>query len=74
MVVKYKPNANAALEIAEMIASIPIVNTGEDYVGWMKPEIWVGMESTLREQNVLTKPLDLTQLYTMRFLQEIYNR
>jgi NitT/TauT family transport system substrate-binding protein len=72
MVVKYKPNADAALEIAEMIASIPIVNTGEDYVGWMKPEIWTGMGATLREQGLLTRTLDLTQVYTMQFLQEIY--
>jgi NitT/TauT family transport system substrate-binding protein len=72
MVVRYKPNANAALESAEMVASIPFVNTGEDYVGWMKPEIWTGMESTLREQGVLTKTLDLSQVYDMQFLREIY--
>jgi NitT/TauT family transport system substrate-binding protein len=72
IVVKYKPNANAALESAQMTASIPFVSTGEDYVGWMKPEIWAGMESTLREQNVLGKPLDLSQVYTSQFLREIY--
>jgi NitT/TauT family transport system substrate-binding protein len=72
MVVSYRPNANAALENAEMIASIPIVNTGEDFIGWMNPEIWVGMESTLREQSVMTRPLDLGQVYTMQFLREIY--
>jgi NitT/TauT family transport system substrate-binding protein len=72
MVVKYKPNADAALENAEMIASIPIVNTGEDHIGWMKPEIWAGMEKTLREQKVITAPVDVTQVYTTQFLQEIY--
>ncbi len=74
MVVKYKPDRDAALENAKMTASIPLVNTGEDYIGWMKPEIWTGMEKTLREQVVLTKPVDVTQVYTMQFVKEIYGK
>jgi hypothetical protein len=30
------------------------------------------MEETLRRQTVLTAPLDVTQVYTMHFLEEIY--
>jgi NitT/TauT family transport system substrate-binding protein len=74
LVQKYKLDADPALESAKMIASLPLVNTGEDYIGWMKPEIWAGMEKTLREQGVLTKPGDVTQVYTMQFLQEIYGK
>lgn len=74
MVVKYNPDADAALESAEMTASIPLVNTGEDHIGWMKPQMWTGMEKTLRQQNVLTKPVDVDQVYTMRFLEEIYTK
>lgn len=74
MVVKYKPDADAALEIAKMTSSLMFVNTGEDYIGWMKPEVWAGMEKTLRKQGVLTKPLDVTQVYTMQFLKEIYGK
>jgi len=55
-----------------MIASIPFINTGEDHIGWMRPEIWTGMEQVLREQNIINDPLDVTQVYTMQFLQEIY--
>jgi len=72
IVLKYNSTADAALENAKMTASLPLVNTGEDFIGWMKPEIWAGMEKTLREQNVLTKSLDVTQVYTMQFLREIY--
>ncbi len=54
-----------------MIASIPLINTGEDHIGWMKPEIWSSMEKTLREQGLLTAPLDVTQVYTMQFLEKI---
>ncbi len=69
---KYNPNADAALENARMTASLPLVNTGEDHIGWMKPEIWTGMEKTLREQGVLTKTVTITNVYTMQFLNEIY--
>lgn len=68
---KYNPKADPALENDKMTASIPLVNTGEDFIGWMKPEVWAGMEQTLREQGVLTKKLDVTQVYTMQFVNEI---
>jgi NitT/TauT family transport system substrate-binding protein len=72
IVIKYKPDGNTDLENAKMIASIPLVNTGEDHIGWMKPEVWAGMAQTLRGQGVLTAPLDVTQAYTMHFVEEIY--
>lgn len=74
LVAVYNPNADVALENMRMNIILPLVNTGEDYIGWMKPEIWAGMEKTLREQGVLTQPLDVTQVYTLQFLQEIYGR
>jgi NitT/TauT family transport system substrate-binding protein len=72
LVQKYAPSADPTLESARMAASLPLINTGEDHIGWMKPDIWSDMEQTLREQNVLTSPLDVTQVYTMQFLEEIY--
>lgn len=72
LVQKYAPQADAQLEIAKMTASLPLVNTGEDFIGWMRPEIWSGMEQTLREQGVLSAPLDVTQVYTLQFLEAIY--
>lgn len=72
MVLQYVPDADPELGNAQMIASIPLVNTGEDHIGWMKPEIWAGMERTLREQGIITTPLDVTQVYTLQFLEEIY--
>lgn len=72
MVLKYNPDLDPALETTKMVASLPLVNTGEDHIGWMKAEMWSGMEKTLREQGVLTKTVDTTQVYTMQFIQEIY--
>jgi NitT/TauT family transport system substrate-binding protein len=72
MLVRYNPAADPALENEKMTASIPLVNTGEDFIGWMKPEIWMGMEQTLQQQGVLASPLDVTQVYTLQFLEAIY--
>jgi NitT/TauT family transport system substrate-binding protein len=72
MVQIYFPDATTDDQNARMTASIPLINTGEDHIGWMKPETWAGMEQTLSEQGVLTAPLDVTQVYTMQFLEEIY--
>jgi NitT/TauT family transport system substrate-binding protein len=70
----YQPDADPELEVARMIASIPLVNTGEDFIGWMKPQIWMGMERTLREQDVLATSLDISQVYTLQFVEEIYGK
>jgi hypothetical protein len=71
---KYNPEADPTLENDKMTASIPLVNTGEDFIGWMKPEVWAGMEQTLREQGVLTNKLDIAQVYTTQFVNEIYGK
>jgi len=71
---KYKLDADAELESDKMTASLPLVNTGEDFIGWMRPEVWAGMEKTLREQGVLTNTLDVEQVYTLQFLEEIYGK
>lgn len=74
LVLKYKPDGDPELESAKMTASIPLINTGEDFIGWMKPEVWAGMEQTLREQAVLTQPVDVTQVYTRQFLEALYEK
>ena len=74
IVQKYKPDADPDLEVARMEASIPLVNTGEDFIGWMKPETWEGMQQILREQGALKNLMDVTQVYTLQFLEEIYGK
>jgi len=71
---QYRPEAELDQEAAKMTASIPLVNTGEDYIGWMRPELWSGIEAALRQQGVLTSPLDIETVYTLQFLEEIYGK
>jgi NitT/TauT family transport system substrate-binding protein len=72
MVAKYNPKADSTLESASMVASIPYLNTGEDHIGWMKGDVWAGMLNTMRTDGEITTSIDIKDVYTMRFLQEIY--
>lgn len=74
LVKQYNPDADIELENAKMLASLPLVNTGEDKIGWMRPERWAAVHETLQAQKVLTQTLDVTQVYTMQFLQELYGK
>lgn len=69
---KYAEIKDSQLQTAMMEAMLPLVHTGEDQVGWMKPEVWQGMYQILLEQRLLARPIDLNEAYTLRFLKEIY--
>ncbi len=72
LVIHYNPKANPAFESASMVASIPYVNTGEDNIGWMKPEVWADMLQTMRTEGEITAELDSKDVYTIEFIQKIY--
>jgi hypothetical protein len=57
-----------------MTAALPLINTGEDQIGWMRPEVWAGMADTLHDQGVLAQPVPPTTAYTLQFLEDIYGR
>jgi NitT/TauT family transport system substrate-binding protein len=55
-----------------MEASVPLVYTGEDHIGWMRGETWQGIYDILSEQGLLDQPFRIEDVYTMSFLQGIY--
>ena len=72
MVAAYDPEADPALESAKMRASVPLIHTGRNPIGWMRAERWQEMYNTLSEQGVLPAPVEVEEVYTMAFLHEIY--
>ena len=69
---KYARVPDPALQTAMMEAMLPLVHTGEDVIGWMKPEIWLEMTDLMATQGLLAAPADVNTVYTLRFLKEIY--
>jgi NitT/TauT family transport system substrate-binding protein len=72
VILKYARNKDPQLQAAMMEAQLPLVHTGEDYIGWMKPEDWQAMYSILLDNDLLAKPFDVNQAYTIQFLKGIY--
>ena len=72
LALQYDPKLDAAHQSAMMEASVPLVHTGEDHVGWMKAEVWQGIYDILAEQGLLDEAFDVEDLYTMAFLHEIH--
>jgi len=72
MALKYDPELDEAQQVSIMEASVPLIHTGVDQIGWMRSEVWQGMQDIQLEQGILDEPVDLDEVYTMEFLQKVY--
>ncbi len=72
LIAHYDPDADVGRNKANLIAMLPLISTGEDEVGWMKPKVWSGMAATLKHQGMLDPKVEPSQAFTLRFLEEIY--
>ncbi len=68
----YNPELDLEEQIAQMEASVPLIHTGQDHIGWMRAEVWEGMHDTLLEQGMIDNPIALEKVYTLKFLADIY--
>ena len=69
---KYAREKDSELQTRMMEASVPLIHTGEDRIGWMKAGVWERTHQLLLEQGLLAGPVDPDKVYTMAFLQRIY--
>lgn len=72
LVLKYNPDLDVDIQTDQMLASVPLVHTGEDQIGWMRPEIWVDMYDILIEQGFLGGEFNVQEAYTTEFLEQVY--
>jgi NitT/TauT family transport system substrate-binding protein len=68
---KYNGNIEPEFQSAMMEALLPLVHTGEDRIGSMKPEIWRGMYTTVKEQNLMTSDFDFNQAFTLDYFNKV---
>lgn len=69
---KYARVKDPQFQTSMMDGLLPLVHTGEDQIGWMKPSVWEGMVAILLEQNILKSPFNADEAYSLRFLEGIY--
>jgi len=72
VVMKYVKVQDSEIQLKMMEAQIPLIHTGEDYIGWMKRQRWEDMYVALAEREFTEMPVDFTELYDMKFLEKIY--
>jgi ABC-type nitrate/sulfonate/bicarbonate transport system substrate-binding protein len=77
IVLKYAPDENRehqrfmlSVELADAVGPV----TEENGLGWMTEEQWRAFHDFLTGHEALAKPIDVTKVYTDRFLKEIYDR
>lgn len=69
---EYDPSLDSSHEIAIMEASVPLIHTGEAPIGWMDPTVFQETHDRLLEQGILIEPINVDELYTLKFLQQVY--
>lgn len=71
---KVDPALKREKQIAMLLASIPLIHTGEHPIGWMTREVWEEATAILLEQKILPRPLAVEKAYTTRFLEQVYRK
>lgn len=71
---KYAKEADTDLQDLMMEASLPLIHTGEDHIGWMQTEVLKEMHQMMLEQGIIAEPVELDRLFTMQFLEKIYGQ
>ena len=71
---KYDPTLEEEVQKSKMEAQIPLIHTGEAEIGWMVDSVWEGMHQMLLDGGILTQPINVTEAYTMEFLNKIYGK
>ena len=69
---KYAEDKDPEVQSAMLEASLPLIYTGYDEIGWMRYEVWQDMYDILNEQELLAGPVNIEEAYTLEFLQQIY--
>lgn len=68
----YAEASDPDVQLSMSLASIPLINTPDTQIGEMQEETWQQMYDILFEQGFLANEVDLSQVYTRQFLNEIY--
>ncbi len=63
------PTLGREKQTAMLLASIPLIHTGERPIGWMTPDVWQAAADILLEQGILRRRPELEAVYTTRFLE-----
>jgi NitT/TauT family transport system substrate-binding protein len=65
----YDSRLDAQGEASDLSAQIPLIDTGDAPIGWMDTPIWQTTLDILLEQEIISAPLDLEEVFTNQFVE-----
>ncbi|MBI4609045.1 MAG: ABC transporter substrate-binding protein [Candidatus Rokubacteria bacterium] len=71
---KADPTLKRDKQMAMLLASIPLIHTGQYPIGWMTREVWEEAMEIMLEQKILSRSLAVEKAYTTRFLEQAARR
>lgn len=71
---KYAAGSTRSHEEYMLNSSLSLVNDGESPLGWMDKNKWAQVSAILYEQKISEKEVNVSNAYTMQFLNKIYNK
>ncbi len=71
---KVDPTLKRDKQMAMLLASIPLIHTGQWPIGWMTREVWEEAAGILLDQKILRHRPELGKAYTTRFLEKATGR
>ncbi|HWP35500.1 MAG TPA: ABC transporter substrate-binding protein [Thermodesulfobacteriota bacterium] len=66
------PQLKREKQLAMLLASIPLIHTGDHPIGWMTREVWAEAAEILLDQGLLAQRPDLARAYTTALLERIH--
>jgi NitT/TauT family transport system substrate-binding protein len=70
----YAPKLDKGQQQRRVDAMLALIHPAGSEVGMMDPKIWQTTYDITKEQGSLTKPVDLSSVYTLSFVNKVYNK
>lgn len=72
IVLKYAVNNTREHEYSMLKDSVPLISDGVSFLGWMDKEQWQQAHDILLGQGILSKPIEINDVFTVEFLADYY--
>ncbi len=72
LTLEYDPALTRDRQARMMAAQTPLIHTGDAKIGWMDRGVWDGMAQILLQAGIMAEPIDVAEVYTMEFLNEVH--
>lgn len=73
IILKYATDSTRTHQENMLNDSIPLISTGVSSLGWMEQERWEQTYNILLDQKILSKPINITEAFNIKFLSDYYS-